>query len=73
MKDPGGTPELGSRVQPPCLAGTALGSVLHGGDPVPGPGSPQHRLCSRVVGEENFTMKGSLLKVSVPHDSQPSS
>lgn len=40
---------------------------------MPGPGSPQHWLCSRVVGEENLTMKGSLLKVSVPQDSQPSS
>lgn len=53
-----------------------------GGAPVPGTGSPKGpggsgagaaQLCSRVVGEENFTMKGSLLKTSVPQGSQPSS
>lgn len=52
------------------------------GAPVPGAGSPKGtrgsgagaaQLCSRVVSEENFTMKGSLLKTSVPQGSQPSS
>lgn len=38
-----------------------------------GSGVGAAQLCSRVVGEENFTMKGSLLKTSVPQGSQPSS
>lgn len=38
-----------------------------------GSGAGAAQLCSRVVGEENFTMKGSLLKTSVPQGSQPSS